>query len=362
METKTDRMYGLDLLRCILMLIGPIIHTGQLFNADFNLMPLSNRTIENFTFLTHSFRMDLFFFISGFFTSLVLEKKGIAYFRRSRTSSLYIPSAFSLLTILPVTNILYIYFSKGETFHFHHLWFLIVLGGISLYPYFAPRLYSRLSEFLSQLKVYKILVLFVVLYLVNWGLRNAFFKWIAFDNPIAKETFALLLFLPLLYFLPFVFGSAIYKKALLLTITKFQLAGSMIIYILVYWLSTAFPYEGDLYAKGLGLIAQLLLMVSAIALSICLFFFCMNLNLKPTKLLAFVTKSALTFYLIHQPFVFLFAILIKDKLNNAYFTFFVICLLTYIFSFGFYYCCRKNRYLRKVLGISDTIKAKPQIT
>lgn len=344
-------MYGLDLLRCILMLIGPIIHTGQLFNEDFNLMPLNNRTIEESTFFTHPFRMDLFFFISGFFTSLVLEKKGKEGFRRTRVMGLYIPSAFAFLTILPLTNLLFIHFSSGGTFYFHHLWFLIVLGGISLFPYFAPRLYSRLSEFLSQLEVYKILGLFVVLYVINWGIRIAFFKWIAFDNPIAKETFALLLFLPLLYFLPFVSGSAVYKKALQLTITKFQLAALIAIYMFMYWLSTVFPYGGDLYAKGLGLIFQLLLMLSAIALAICLFFFCMNLKLKPTKLLAFVTKSALTFYLIHQPFVFLFAILIRDRLHNSYYTFFVICLLTYIFSFTFYYCCSKNRFMRKALGI-----------
>lgn len=351
MNNKSQRLYGLDMLRCILMLIEPIIHTGQLFIADLTLLPMVDKTIEKLTFFTHPFRMDLFFFISGYFTSLVLESKGIAKFRTTRVAGLYIPTVFAFLIILPITNILVVEFSNDKTFHFHHLWFLVVLGVMSLFPYASPNLYAKLTNTLSQQKNYKLLILFAICYIIAWGVRLSFFKWSAFKHEINKEVLALLFFHPLKYCLPFVAGSIVYKKALNLTVTKIQLLLMTILYLITYWITTALPNGGDLYSKGLGLFYQVILTAVAILLSIYLFFFFMNLRLKPTKLLAFVTKSALTFYLVHQLFVFIFGLLIKDRIEDKYYTFFIICILTYIFSFAAYYFFSKNSTLRMLLGI-----------
>ncbi|MCX7997742.1 MAG: acyltransferase family protein, partial [Leptospiraceae bacterium] len=94
-----------------------------------------------FALLTHTFRMPLFFLLSGFFSELVLSKKGRSDYINSRLRRIFIPLLFALVLFAPIDgyfrlisgnksiNLLeyYLTFFFQSTFTFSHIWFLYYL-------------------------------------------------------------------------------------------------------------------------------------------------------------------------------------------------------------------------------------------
>jgi peptidoglycan/LPS O-acetylase OafA/YrhL len=82
---KSERYYGLDAARAVAMLLGVFYHLPIAFMGGgmFGGPPSPKTNIDNWL---HSFRMPLFFLISGFFACMMLEKYGIGryYLRRCR--------------------------------------------------------------------------------------------------------------------------------------------------------------------------------------------------------------------------------------------------------------------------------------
>ena len=86
------RFHNLDFLRTFAMMMGLVIHAPLLFWApDFakvfginNIVPAEEWVNIMGRFIS-SWRMPLFFLLSGFFSILVIEKKGILHFLRDRT-------------------------------------------------------------------------------------------------------------------------------------------------------------------------------------------------------------------------------------------------------------------------------------
>ena len=88
------RYHDLDALRSFAMILGIAIHGIFSFNGmpvwpaqDINQNPQYGVVAE----FIHGFRMQLFFLLSGFFSSLVAEKIGIKDFLKSRLVRIFIP-------------------------------------------------------------------------------------------------------------------------------------------------------------------------------------------------------------------------------------------------------------------------------
>lgn len=103
------RYYGLDALRGGMMLLGIVLHSATLYLAapppHVPIVTDRNTSIAMdliFDFI-HSFRMPTFFVLAGFFTALLVEKRGVAGAYRNRLARIAAPLAASLLTILPLT-------------------------------------------------------------------------------------------------------------------------------------------------------------------------------------------------------------------------------------------------------------------
>ena len=103
------RYYGLDALRGGMMLLGIILHSATLYLAapppHVPLTTASNRSVAMdaiFDFI-HSFRMPLFFALAGFFTALLVEKRGLWGTYRNRLARIAAPLFAASLTILPVS-------------------------------------------------------------------------------------------------------------------------------------------------------------------------------------------------------------------------------------------------------------------
>ena len=75
---KTERIHALDSLRAIMMLLGIVLHTAMTYSVtdyspgwpykDISATHLSNDYMHE---LIHSFRMQIFFVVAGFFASLL---------------------------------------------------------------------------------------------------------------------------------------------------------------------------------------------------------------------------------------------------------------------------------------------------
>ncbi len=86
----------------------------------------------------HSFRMPLFFLISGFFTAMFWQSRGLSELFRHRLKRIGLPLLAACVTIIPATNAFFVpttsaswtfYWEYGFA-HIWFLWYLILLVGI----------------------------------------------------------------------------------------------------------------------------------------------------------------------------------------------------------------------------------------
>ena len=107
------RYYGLDALRGTMMMLGIVLHGAMFYMATPHpfLAPLVDRAAASPIFdalfhLIHSFRMPAFFVLSGFFTALLVEKRGAWGAFRNRAARVAAPLVAGTFTIVPVTLLL----------------------------------------------------------------------------------------------------------------------------------------------------------------------------------------------------------------------------------------------------------------
>jgi len=156
------RYHALDSLRAIAMLLGLWLHAsipytpfGPKFWAvheDTNSEPL----LFSLMFI-HSFRMQLFFMMAGFFAHLLVSRRGTRRFIRNRSLRVLAPFAIAMVTIGPALLVLWILGEivqppnterpqpSGFFIPTFHLWFLEYL----LFMYAGMLLLSPLARFLG---------------------------------------------------------------------------------------------------------------------------------------------------------------------------------------------------------------------
>jgi glucans biosynthesis protein C len=107
-ENFKDRIHAFDFIRSIAALWGVLFHAGLAYMATSQSPWLlhdsvpGNEFIDLIIWFSHRIRMPLFFIMSGFFASLVLKKRGIQYFIKSRLQKILIPFLISIIFILPL--------------------------------------------------------------------------------------------------------------------------------------------------------------------------------------------------------------------------------------------------------------------
>lgn len=101
------RYHALDSVRAAAMLLGVLYH-AMIFRMIFSGKAafLNPKLGQRWTFeWMHSFRMPLFFLISGFFGAMMLEKYGTRRFLEKRWSRIGIPMFVGLLTLSPISTL-----------------------------------------------------------------------------------------------------------------------------------------------------------------------------------------------------------------------------------------------------------------
>ncbi|MCX6869994.1 MAG: acyltransferase family protein [Verrucomicrobia bacterium] len=107
---KTNRYYGLDLIRSGALLLGLVIHVSIFFMDDQGLWMMGEHLTDPFnrlivTFI-HLFRMQLFFLLAGFFAQMVIEKNGILKFIEDRKKRILIPFLFAIVFLVPIHHLI----------------------------------------------------------------------------------------------------------------------------------------------------------------------------------------------------------------------------------------------------------------
>lgn len=199
---KTQRMYDLDWLRVIAIVLVLYFHVAMIFTSDWD-FHIKNKELSNlwleFNYWLSRFRMPLLFFISGVGSYFALRKRSGWTFLKERHNRLLIPLIFSMFVIVPpqiyferifdgvtYTSFLDFYpntfnfipYPEGD-FSWHHMWFvcyLFVYSLISL-PFFlvlkstkGKRFFEK-NRWLGKSSNIYLLMLPTLLVFVFWTIR-----------------------------------------------------------------------------------------------------------------------------------------------------------------------------------------------
>ncbi|MFM7071079.1 MAG: acyltransferase family protein [Planctomycetota bacterium] len=101
-----ERRHDLDALRGFAMLLGIGLHASlSFFPSPWPVRDPQQNGLLGLLFLAiHGFRMPLFFLISGYFTTLVCERRGIGGLLKQRAARILLPCLLGLMTIVPATR------------------------------------------------------------------------------------------------------------------------------------------------------------------------------------------------------------------------------------------------------------------
>jgi len=102
---KPQRRHDLDALRAFAMLLGIVLHVGSAFTPTGafgrgSSAPWFGHAIG----LIHGFRMQLFFMVSGFFTMMLLRRRGAWAVSRQRALRIALPLLLGMFTVIPAAN------------------------------------------------------------------------------------------------------------------------------------------------------------------------------------------------------------------------------------------------------------------
>lgn len=109
-EIANKRFYGFDSLRAIMVLLGLVIHSA----VNYVEKPLSNWPFQDsansplfdlLLIFIHFFRMPIFFVMTGFFTALLIQKRGVGSMVRNRIQRILIPLVVSWLVICQIAMV-----------------------------------------------------------------------------------------------------------------------------------------------------------------------------------------------------------------------------------------------------------------
>ncbi|MBP7281743.1 MAG: acyltransferase family protein [Leptospiraceae bacterium] len=388
------RLFYLDNLKTFALLLGVLFHTSIVYAPNIGYAIKSDDTNFFFnivTHLIHVFRMPLFFFLSGFFSYMVLNNKGGRIFTFSRIERMFAPMLIGLVFFSPVQyylvynkthspisfwNYFFLFFSPEE-FDFSHIWFLVYLSIYSFlllinYKFQVTKNVFYYSRFYIQSRFAKLnaksdfffanyssLFLFGVLFcFAAIFITNLFFNK---DDSIFRVQ-------PVSFFYYLAFfttGVVSYKKKLLQNFTLNEQSSNsnlfyfsiriLLTFTLFIYLNELDPYwmtfqneSKKIILRGVHLLVDTILAWSFIFILLYLF----KKYLDNTKhILDYLRNSGMSIYLIHHPISLILANYLYYAKIPITIKFCLHTFLVYTLSFFFYhFVIKKSFILKRVFG------------
>lgn len=133
-RSSVERFWHLDAARATLMLLGIVFHSAQVYGTGSPWRVQDPSGAAAFTWMAlciHSFRMQAFFWVAGFFTAMGLDRLRPAAYVRVRARRLLVPLLATLFTFnigeYLLARVLPIRPASGDSGALGHLWFLVDL-------------------------------------------------------------------------------------------------------------------------------------------------------------------------------------------------------------------------------------------
>lgn len=335
------RYYGLDALRGGMMMLGIVLHGCMLYLAEPPArypFPTDRNTAYVFDLaldFIHAFRMPTFFLLAGFFTSLLIEKRGLRGTYRNRALRILAPLAAGVVTILPLTGLFLVDFMVGARYGTHqfipaadavaalkqemmtqgfpidqvtlgHLWFLYYLCFLYLLIPLCAFLVRQTQRYRDRVQRWLVSPLLPILLAV----LTAASLWPFQGGMVFMEYSFLKPHLPsLLYFAPFfILGYLFHHYPVLLPVLARNVPAWALLALILFPLSLL-ASQLDAGAPGEDVIAHL---GAVLARGLCtwvliyLFLGCaLRFFDRESPWIVYVSQSAYWVFLVHLPLVFL---------------------------------------------------------
>lgn len=359
---KKEYYYGLDQLRSALMLIGVLIHTVALINPFYQWNYISryrNEFIHDLVYVTHFFRMETFFVIAGFFSAMVLLKKGSRYFLNGRYKRVLVPLISSILFIntfevwFIVENGIKTRQQIGPPDFIVHSWFLLtlmILSWLCLLP--IDRILDWLGRRTLLIRLGIMTIYIFCPYLMKFLCRIFIPEQ---DFPLFYTLFDYFVERTLYYSLYFFLGYQIYRSENLKALLKDKKVFNVITITALSGLFYQYCTIGAEPSNQPALLSQsfslILSHITALSTSWVLFSFFSKTHFQPSHTSAFFVRSAIIIYLFHHPLVIVtgYYMDIPGLSSTSYFL--IVSACVYLLSFFIYYLIDSNRYTRWLFGI-----------
>lgn len=353
-----NRLYGLDLLRSLLIIEGVFYHASLIISPTkwTYSSNIYNSNLYGLIFqFFHLFRMENFFILSGFFSLLLIKNKGFTYFKEIRIKKLIIPFLI-LFIIIGIPQYIYVRNISSMDFSYanilSHLWFLETLTLISLFHFF-------LISKKVNINIFFILVLILIYFLsgpisgiigkllpaIHWSLKNflsfSFFYFFGVFFYENKDLIFNLIKEKMMYLLAITIASTI--------VVLINLYNTYIIMDYNYYLSNLKFMDKYIH---LYLEIPFLKILSSLGISLLLIFFFSKININ-NYIINLIVKAALPIYVFHHPFVVFFGYSL-DNLGldiNVYFL--LISILSLIISIGIYIIFKDSKPFNFIFGLRN---------
>ncbi len=352
-SAKPEREYFLDSIRAYLMLLGVPFHVSLIYSMQRWSVNSQDASLwlTVFNDFIHSFRMQVFFVISGYFSYMLYLRYQPQRWLKVRIERVGIPllTAVPLIT-LPQFFILknltdkignwssFTLYEKYNTLAWHlisHLWFLLVLVILTVLGMIAFRWLSaqRSSRNYEQIGWGKV-TLALMSYALAWCLfRRALFYTVPAvfaDGVFSIAVMQTLMFLPF-----FMLGALCWKhpalKALFIRFNPVMCFGAIGVFV-AYSLNQR-------YSSGEGWLYEIDALVSTL-MGLCMLNVCFSighrlLNSHSPRIM-YLVNASLFIYLVHHPLTLLYGIYVAPHISSNTLGFFLGLILVFGVAFTLY--------------------------
>lgn len=329
MSIEKNRIYYMDAMRSILMMLGVVLHSAKVYNPDQSWIIFSDHTTDVAKYLVeiiHKFRMPSFFIISGFFCVLTIKKYKPTKFIYTRLQRILIPLLTTALTLNTIQTLILTSsgWEKFEIINYletgkwvSHLWFLnnlIVYFSLVFICSITIKKQTRIA-LNSNASLFSLIPVEILIFILPVAsIAILFLNKIGF--PLYTDFFGIFDVFSLLSHLPyFVFGGLLFINRNLLknfsTINPLIVATITVIFILVrnsaYFKLLPYPFNSVL-SSYLNILSTWLM----VAFVFYIFYKYTN---KKSEAFCFFSEASYTVYLFHHVIiVFVGILLIKIKM------------------------------------------------
>lgn len=344
-----QRLDYLDAARAFALTLGIVFHASLSFMPMFigwAVMDVStSSSVSLFVVIAHSFRMELFFLIAGFFSHMSFHNQGVHHFTRSRLIRIALPFVVGWFLLHPLlvsawiiggesmrgeANILsglqsgFASLAKLPTdllvgTHLWFLYYLLLISALVLVLRYLLALYKPLQQPVVQVSdsvmrwvCHSNLAIFVL------AIPTAVCLWFMNYWSVDTPDKTLVPNIPVLFVYGgfFVFGWLLHRQKELVEyfsrvtwVKVVVCSGGVIATSLIYDLAVKLTHPHYHLLKGLFVVCYALMMWLLVALTIGLFrrFFD-----RPNKIVRYLADSSYWLYLIHLPIVIFLQIAVAE--------------------------------------------------